>query len=173
MSEEEVGGGPCSHCMQTLCHRSRTGPPRASAGGAGKQGGLGTGGSQRECACLQKPRQAVTGTSYLVHSPPPEREQDTVRLRDGSTQHVRGKQFIFLPQLLTGVKIKRHEVEAQMNYSQRRRKRTTAEPSGRQAYEDKFTKAKQFTAEQNKEGKKPCRFKKKQKTALVKRPMGK
>lgn len=46
------------------------------------------------------------GTSYFVHSPPPEREQDTVRLRDGSTQHVRDKQFIFLPQLLTGEKNK-------------------------------------------------------------------
>lgn len=28
------------------------------------------------------------------------------RLRDGSTQHVRGKQFIFLPQSLTGGKNK-------------------------------------------------------------------
>lgn len=46
------------------------------------------------------------GTSYSVHSPPPERKRDTVRLRDGSTQHVHGKQFIFLPQLLTGGKNK-------------------------------------------------------------------
>lgn len=51
---------------------------------------------------------AATGPGYLVHSPPLEREQDTLRLRDGSTQHVRSKQFIFLPQLLTGGNIKRH-----------------------------------------------------------------
>lgn len=38
----------------------------------------------------------------FMHSLPLEWEQDTDRLRDGSTQHVRGKQFIFLPQLLTG-----------------------------------------------------------------------
>lgn len=49
---------------------------------------------------------AVIGAGYSVHSPPPEREQDTVRPRDGSTQHVRGKQFIFLPWLLTGEKNK-------------------------------------------------------------------
>lgn len=42
----------------------------------------------------------------LVHSPPLEREKDTLRVRDSSTQHVRGKQFIFLPQLLTGGKHK-------------------------------------------------------------------
>lgn len=41
-------------------------------------------------------------------SPPLEGEQDTLRLKEGSTQHVRGKQFITLPQLLTGGNIKYH-----------------------------------------------------------------
>lgn len=50
------GGGPHSCCMQRLCHSSRTGLPRASAGDARKQRGLGTGSSQGECACFQKPR---------------------------------------------------------------------------------------------------------------------
>lgn len=55
---------------------------------------------QNELGCHQ--------TGYLVHSPPLEREQDTLRLRDGRTQHVRSKQFIFLPQLLTEGNIKCH-----------------------------------------------------------------
>lgn len=66
------------------------------------------GSSQGKLACFYKMHLAVAGAGYLVHSPPLEREQDTLRFRDSSTQHVRGKQFIFLPQLLTGGNIKCH-----------------------------------------------------------------
>lgn len=59
-------------------------------------------------ACFYEMHLAVPGAGYLVHSPPLEREQDTLRLRDSSTQHGCGKQFIFLPQLLAGGNIKCH-----------------------------------------------------------------
>lgn len=68
-----------------------------AAAGEGGEGGVGM--------LLQT---AVPGAGYLVHSPPLEREQDTLRLRDSSTQHVRDKQFIFLPQLLTEGNIRCH-----------------------------------------------------------------
>lgn len=61
-----------------------------------------------ELAHVYKLHSAVTDAGYLVQSPPLEREQDSLRLRDGSTQHVCGKQFIFLPQLLTGEKSECH-----------------------------------------------------------------
>ena len=61
---------------------------------AGRAGGRDC---QGKCTCLQKPHQAVTGAGYLVQSPLPECEQGAVRLRHGSTQHIHGKHFIFLP----------------------------------------------------------------------------
>lgn len=89
----------CCHCAQgqaRLEQVQRTGGSRV-----GRR--MGTDSSQGESACFRKWHyEAVMGTSYSVHSPPPERERHTVRLRDGSTQHVHGKQFIFLPRLLTG-----------------------------------------------------------------------
>lgn len=99
---------------QMLCLCSRTDhlyrKPRAlcqSAETEGRELGPGSsrGGGGGVGMLLQT---AVPGAGYLVHSPPLEREQDTLRLRDSSTQHVRDKQFIFLPQLLTEGNIRCH-----------------------------------------------------------------
>lgn len=91
--------------------KDRSPPAKAQGSLLRKRGELGPGsmgGEGGHLACFYKMNLAVTSAGYLVHSPPLEREQDTLKLRDGSTQHVRGKQFIFLPQLLTGGNIKCH-----------------------------------------------------------------
>lgn len=87
-----------------LSLRSRTGPPRASAEDTRKQGWGGwrqataRGSSHAFRNCTRLPWVPVIQCIHLPWS-----ESRTLSgLRDGSTQHVRGKQFIFLPQLLTG-----------------------------------------------------------------------
>ena len=92
-----------AECVHMVCH-SAQGQDRLEQmqGTWGSREGWRQAAARGESTCSQKLHWAVIGTSYSMHSPPPEREQDTVRLRDSSTQHVRDKQFIFLPQLLKG-----------------------------------------------------------------------
>lgn len=66
-----------------------------------KQGELGTGGSQGE-AMLSETALGCHWPQSLSAVTFPGARTDTVRLRESSTQHVRGKQFIFLPQLFMG-----------------------------------------------------------------------
>lgn len=100
VAEEEAWGEPCSWHADAVSAQGQDHLEQVQ--GHEKAGGLGTGGRQGGRLGFQKRHWAVTGPGHSVQSPSREREQDTVRLRDSSTQHVRGKQFIFLAQLFMG-----------------------------------------------------------------------
>lgn len=99
MAEEEAWGEPCSWHADAVSAQGQDHLEQVQ--GHEKAGGWGQA-AARGRQCFQKLHGAVTGPSHSVQSPSREREQDTVRLRDSSTQHVRGKQFIFLAQLFMG-----------------------------------------------------------------------